>query len=396
MGGHDVLVVTLPPFEGGVPAKARILCDHLTTLGHRVTVAWYATFRYHAELNVPSWRLPTGARPGMAAEICFGGLPSRAVGSWLPELEAPYTQPSSRWRRLIADHDRHIAIGGNPLVGHILAAENIPHMLWCASDVLSDRRDRQAEMPWPRRVVDALITRPWLLAQQRRLLARCSWVAGVSSFTLHRLETLGATPKRLARLPIPVDTARFSPALAPPRGNVLGFAARFEDPRKNLGLLLAAVARLRQDGVAVTLRLAGTIPSVATRAKVSALGLDGAVEFLGELTADALVAFYRSLDLFVLPSHQEGLCIAGIEAMASGVPVVSTRCGGPQDYVRDGETGFLCDWSAEDMATAIRRAIADRDRLGLGARRVAEAEYAPATFAAGLAEAWRQVWGEAP
>lgn len=397
MAGHDILVVTLPPFEGGVPAKARILCEHLRARGHRVTVAWYATFRHHPELNVPAWRLVSGVRPGTVEETCFNGFPSVAVGCWLPELEAPYYHPSKRWRRLIDRHDRHIAVGGPPMVGHLL--NRVPHLLWCASDVLADRRDRQARMPPLRRAVDALVTRPWLLAQQRRLLAACPRALGVSSYTVRQLLAHGADAKRTARLPIPVDTASFSPSVVPAAPLTLGFAARFEDPRKNLGLLLEALARLRRRGMAARLRLAGAEPSAATRARIAALGLADAVEFVGELPVAALPDFYRSLDLFVLPSHQEGLCIAGIEAMATGVPVVSTRCGGPEDYVRDGETGFLCGSTPEDMAGAIARVIGDRDvrdRLGAGARRVAETEYAHAAFAAGLAEAWQAVWGEAP
>lgn len=398
MTARDVLVVTLPPFEGGVPAKARILCEYLRGRGHRVSVAWYATFRHHPELNVPAWRL--GRRsPGTAAGTCFGDFPSHAIGCVLPELEAPYYQPSSRWRALFAAHDRHIAVGGPPMVGHLLAAEGIPHLLWCASDVLADRRDRQARMKWPRRMVDALVTRPWLLAQQRRLLAACPAILGVSGYTVRQLVANGAPAERTARLPIPVDIARFSPADGPAPPLVLGFAARFEDPRKNVALLLKAVARLRGDGLGVRLRLAGAMPSTATRALVSALGLDDVVEFVGELPAAALPDFYRSLDVFVIPSHQEGLCIAGTEAMACGVPVVSTRCGGPEDFVRDGETGFLAGFSVEELAAAIARVATDlslRDRLGAGARSLMEAHYGQAAFAAGLARAWRDVWGDEP
>lgn len=394
----DVLVVTLPPFEGGVPAKARILCEHLRERGHRVNVAWYATFRHHPELNVPSWRLATGARPGIAAETCFDTFPGTAIGCRLPELEAPYYQPSSRWRALIAAHDRHIAVGGPPMVGHLLAAAGVPHLLWCASDVLADRRDRQRCMPLARRVIDRLVTRPWLLAQQRRLLAACPRALGVSAYTLRQLIANGADPKRVALMPIPVDTARFTPPSRPAE-LVLGFAARFEDPRKNLGLLLDALAMLRRGGVPASLRLAGAAPSSATIDRVAGLGLAEAVEFVGELPKAALPEFYRGLDVFVLPSHQEGLCIAGIEAMAAGVPVVSTRCGGPEDYVRDGETGLLCGWQADEMAAVLVRLLTDRalrTRLGATARLVAEAEYSPGAFAAGLAEAWRAVWGDVP
>ena len=79
----------------------------------------------------------------------------------------------------------------------------------------------------------------------------------------------------------------------------------------------------------------------------------------------------RSLDLFVLPSHQEGLCIAALEAMACGCPVVSTRCGGPEEFVIDGETGILVGFDPEEMAAAMLKVLGDRKlhaRLAQGAR----------------------------
>lgn len=395
MTRHSVLILTQPPFEGGVPAKTRILCRHLRARGHRVTVAWYATFAHDPDLNVPSWRLGR-KRPGCREQSCFGDFPGMAVGAWLPELEAPYYIPNSAWRRLIAAHERHIAVGGPVLVGNLLAAAGTPGLVWCASDLDSDRRDRVAAMSLGRRLVHDLVTRPWVLAQQSRVLNTLGRVMGVSSYTVRQLAAHGCPAERLRRLPIPVDTALFVPPAAPPQSGVLGFAARFEDPRKNLPLALEALARLRRDGADVRLRLAGARPSDATLARVRGLGLEGWVEFVGELGLEQLSAFYAGLDLFVLPSHQEGLCIAGLEAMASGVPVVSTRCGGPEDYVRDGETGYLCDGTPDSMANAISRALSRRWILGASARRVAEAEFSHAAFAAGLAESWRAVWGDEP
>ena len=79
----------------------------------------------------------------------------------------------------------------------------------------------------------------------------------------------------------------------------------------------------------------------------------------------------RSLDLFVVPSHQEGLCIAALEAMACGCPVVSTRCGGPEEFVIDGETGVLVGFDPNEMAAAMLKILGDRKlhaRLAEGAR----------------------------
>lgn len=360
-----------------------------------MTVAWYATFAHDADLNVPSWRLGRGW-PASREQACFGDFPGRAVGTFLPELEAPYYIPNREWRRLIAAHERHIAVGGPVLVGNLLAATGTRGLMWCASDLESDRKDRVAAMSPGRRLIHDLVTRPWVRAQQSKVLKTLERVMGVSSFTVRQLAAHGCPAERLRRLPIPVDTGVFVPPAAPLRSGVLGFAARFEDPRKNLPLALEAVACLRRDGADVRLRLAGAQPSDSTRARVRGLGLEGVVDFVGELGLEQLPAFYAGLDLFVLPSHQEGLCIAGLEAMASGVPVVSTRCGGPEDYVRDGVTGYLCDGTPQAMAAAVTRALGERRVLGEGARRVAEAEFSPAAFAAGLAESWHAVWGDVP
>lgn len=397
MTGRSVLVVTLPPYEGGVPAKTRILCDLLAAQGHRVTVAWYATFAHQSHLNVPAWLTLTGKRPHMGEETAFSTYAGQAVGCWLPELEAPYYRLSKRWQSLIDRHDRHIAVGGPPMVGNILARAGVPHFLWCASDVMADRHDRQNKMAWPRAVVDALVTRPWLEAQQRFILAHTPLVLGVSRYTLKQLRQAGAQAEKLAHLPIPVDPQRFSPPQRSPRSDVVGFAGRFEDPRKDLPLLLEAMSLLRRQRPNARLRLAGCLPSEHTLRRVRDGGLTQAVDFVGMVADNDLADFYRSLDVFALPSHQEGLCLAALEAMACGVPVVSTDCGGPADFVRDDANGFLLpDRKPETMAAALERALQKRDHLGAGARHLVATEFSPTSFARGIAAAWQQVWKEAP
>lgn len=397
MTGRNVLVVTLPPYTGGVPAKTLILCRHLAALGHRVTVAWYATFAHQSHVNVPAWHMLGGKRPGVESLPAFSQFPGHAVGCRLPELEAPYYRLSPRWRDLIDRHDRHIAVGGPPMVANILARAGVPHFLWCASDVMADRHDRQKRMPWPRALVDTLITRPWLRAQQDFILRNSPLILGVSRYTLDRLQSVGAAPERLDRLPIPVDPNIFSPPATAPGQDVIGFAARFEDPRKNLPLLLEAMALLRHRRPRARLRLAGSPPSAATLARVRQAGLTDAVDFVGAVPAEDLPAFYRSLDVFALPSWQEGLCLSGLEAMACAVPVVSTACGGPADFVRDGISGTLIgDWRPETMAIALDHALEHRRRLSEGARDLVLAEFSPAAFARGVDDAWRRVWDDTP
>ena len=75
---------------GGVAVQARILADHLSGLGHRVTVAYYATYRGYPELTGSLRRLSRGRGPKLRVSRGWSGQVMVAAGSWLPELEATY------------------------------------------------------------------------------------------------------------------------------------------------------------------------------------------------------------------------------------------------------------------------------------------------------------------
>ena len=401
------LIITLPPYGGGVPAKAEWLCKALRARGHDLTVAYYATFGHDADLNAPSWTLWSGRRPGLRTGRCFDGLRSVAVGCWLPELEFSYYRPSLRWSELITSHDRHIAVGGNPLISYPLAVRGIPHLVWCASNSDGDRAARVRAAPCARRTFDRLFVAPRLRAMEKRILSGPGSIYGVSRYTKRALlpraaasvENDPSTTHPIGYLPIPVDSVSLTPPQTPPRAGVIGFAGRLNDPRKNFLGLVAAIAVARSRGFDFRLIAAGAPPTDSLRAAVHAKGLTDRVEFVGDVDRARLGAVYRQFDVFAISSHEEGFCIAGIEAMSCGVPVVSTRCGGPEDYVRPGETGALVGSSPDEMAAGLAAVVGDRRlraRLSEGARAVAEREYSPAMFQAKLEGAWQSVWSDGP
>ncbi len=389
MSGRRVLIVTLPPYSGGVPAKTRFLVDVLRRRGHEVSLAYYGTLTDEPALGAPSWRIPLGARPGAAARTGFDDVPAMAVGAWLPELEFTYYWPSRRWRAVLAGHDRVIVTGGTVLASYPLCATGVPHLVWCASTMIEDRQDRRAAMPWPRRVFDRAVVGVVQGAMEGRVLAGPGRLMVTSRHTIRHFERLGRSSATMDLLPVPVDGARFSPAPVPAAPGVIGFAARINDPRKNVGLLLAAFAHARKTLATLRLRLTGE-PAPELRALSQRLGVGDAVEFTGALPDAALPDFYRSLDIFVIPSRQEGFGIVGVEAMACGVPVISTRCGGPEDFVADGRTGFLTGHDEHEIGRRILEIVQDRPlrrRLSDGARAAALAEYSPARFERTLEQA---------
>jgi glycosyltransferase involved in cell wall biosynthesis len=131
----------------------------------------------------------------------------------------------------------------------------------------------------------------------------------------------------------------------------------------------------------VRLQLAGSgSPAPAFWRRVEELGLSEKVSHVLRPSLPELVALYRSAAVFALPSDEEGLGLVVLEAMACGVPVVATRCGGPEGIIDDGLDGYLVPRDAElAMADRIRQLLEDddrNDRMGQLARGKIAAKYA--------------------
>lgn len=75
----------------------------------------------------------------------------------------------------------------------------------------------------------------------------------------------------------------------------------------------------------------------------SAQNLPDNFEYHFRPSQNAIPELYRKTDCWLLPSTLEGFGMPGLEAAACGCPIISTRCGGPEDYVKDGHNGYLVD-----------------------------------------------------
>lgn len=392
-----VLIVTIPPTTGGVPAKAKILAKYLRRLGHDVTIAHYATLTDNPDLVVPIWKLLQGRRVGISRSLCFGDFPCISVGCNLPELEFNYYRASALWRDVIGQFDRHIAVGGTVLASNVLVATGVPHFVWCASSMIDDRITRRSAMPLARRLIDKGLIGPIQSAMEKKILSGPAHFMAVSRYAKDTLKAIGGREDQFSIVPIPVDTSVFTPAPKIP-GKTIGFAGRASDPRKDIPLLLQALKCLIDGGEAVQLRMTGNA-SKELQSRIDILGLTENVSWTGWLDESDLPDFYRSLDLFVISSTKEGLGISGVQAMASGVPVVSTRCGGPEDYVIDGETGALVGSTSTELAGAISWLVNDhalRAKLGRAARTLVSEKYDHARFEEHISAIWAKTWGDVP
>ena len=118
------------------------------------------------------------------------------------------------------------------------------------------------------------------------------------------------------------------------RETIFGCAARIE-AGKGPFVLADALAQLRQNGSDIHVRLAGTGPAVQeVKAHARKLQLNGSWEFVGPYDGTVgCSAFMRTLDVFVLPSFAEGTSKSVIEAMAHGLPIITTNVGGSPDLL---------------------------------------------------------------
>ena len=175
------------------------------------------------------------------------------------------------------------------------------------------------------------------------------------------------------------------------------FSAGAICPRKNTLGLVEAVGRLAEQAADVRLRLAGSGEGgylARVKRRVEEMGLGGRVELLGGLSQDELLVELTTASVFALVSLEENSPMAIEEAMAAGVPVVtSNRCGMPY-MVRDGESGFLVDpEDPDDIAWRVGQLLDDADlrrRMGAKGREIAVDRFHPDKVARRTLEVYRR------
>ena len=391
---NAVLMLTLPPFVGGVSTMARAAARALASDGFEVVAAHRVAYAERPDLSVPLWRAPfrrPRLEPWPDSRV---GVERFGVGTWLPELEWAHYQPWGPWRPLIESFPRHVVVTGNALPGLGLARLGLPALNWVATDFLGDRADRFRAKPLVRRAYDRVFNRPFCVVAERLALERTD-VLALSDHTARALAAASPRARIRGVLRMPVEGLASAPRQGLRGGRpTIGFAGRLSDPRKNVPLLFAALRLAAGHLPAIRLRVVGDLTPELARA-MGAADLLERIEFLPPLGPDAMPGFYAGLDAFAISSHQEGLAIVGLEAMAQGVPVVSTRCGGPEEYVLPGETGLLAGFDAAELAGAIVAALDERTYPALSANAWAlvRERHGWETFRTGLLERFHALHG---
>jgi glycosyltransferase involved in cell wall biosynthesis len=183
-----------------------------------------------------------------------------------------------------------------------------------------------------------------------RVLRAASRIIAVSDFTRRELvELLGIKPDRITVVPNGVDDEFTREGPSAPGDYVLAVGTL--EPRKNLDRLVEAARRSDIELWVVGARGWGGVD----------VGGNG-VRWLGEVDDTELARLYRGAVCLAYPSLYEGFGIPVLEAMACGVPVVTTR-GSAMEEVADGAAVLVDAHDSAEIAAGIERAAAERDKL---------------------------------
>lgn len=217
---------------------------------------------------------------------------------------------------------------------------------------------------------------------RRAKLREAAFVATVSDYNARHLAQL-CPGARIIRLYNGIDLGAFTPVdpALQTRGHLIAVGRLVE--KKGFDVLLQACALLRARNVPFTLSLVGSGPlEEALRAQRAALGLEDCVTMDGPLPQETLIDKLGTAQAAVLPcvvtesGDRDGLPTVLLEAMARGLPVVTSTTSGGPEIVEDGVTGRLCaPGDAISLADALEDVLAvpARSRLmGQSGRRRAE------------------------
>jgi glycosyltransferase involved in cell wall biosynthesis len=233
--------------------------------------------------------------------------------------------------------------------------------------VVGDLRALTPSMPY--RGVKRLLWRAYTAWEERAI----QWMAD-RALTFANGAPLAAKHSRPGRAVVQTQTTTIDAADIASRNDVLSgtrirlFAVSRIDPRKNLRVLPHVVSRLASRGFDADADIVGPVvgaPGDAERSAIladaAALGVSERVHLLGPLPIERLMSLYSEHDLFVLPTLPgEGVPRVLLEAMAAGLPIVTTNVAGIPSLVSHERNGLLVEEPAADaVADAIARIATD-------------------------------------
>lgn len=213
----------------------------------------------------------------------------------------------------------------------------------------------------------------------RRVWRQSARVIAVS-LGMQRLAEKTAPTQPMSVIPNGISVEDFVPSSGSEDGRIRVISTSRLTPRKGLRFLIQALAEMKtrqgiDDIEALLIGDGHERESLEDMARE--MGVSNQVRFIGRVDHVELKDWYGKADIFILPSMNEGMSNAMLEALASGLPLLVTRTGGADEVLEEGINGFALEMrSAEDIAEKLLRLRNDRElrlRMAAASRRKAEA-----------------------
>jgi glycosyltransferase involved in cell wall biosynthesis len=185
-----------------------------------------------------------------------------------------------------------------------------------------------------------------------RLMFRTKVYYAVTGEKTRRFLHIHRVPdNRIFIVPNVVDITRFQPVECEKTHDV-AFVARL-DENKNGYVLFRAIAHLKDEGLRVTVRVAGTgVSEQKYRANVEQLGIADQITFCGRIGHDKIPSLLATSRVFAITSISEGFPLALLEAMSSGIPAVCSTAGDIPDIIDHRENGMIFQNPEDDRTLA--------------------------------------------
>jgi colanic acid/amylovoran biosynthesis glycosyltransferase len=223
-----------------------------------------------------------------------------------------------------------------------------------------------------------LFERGWLLEEK---VNRAKFAATISEYNLEYLINQGAPSQKIHIVRCGVNSDSFSKLSSTPINSIpkIGTLGRMVE-KKGFDTLIRSGEILKRKGFPFQMEIAGDGPLKSELENlVLSLDLTEQINFIGPLSHDSVPTWLQQLDLFVLPCRKDsngdmdGIPVVLMEAMMSGVPVISTRLSGIPELIEDGKTGYLADpENAEELSDIIEKIYMNGSQTNIFCRNAIE------------------------
>lgn len=319
------------------------------------------------------------------------------IGCHLTELEFMRYKPRKILNEYLEKCDLIQVVCGFPAWGNTVLNQHRPIAVWAATLCAWERKavlnNAQGLKGLLRRFMTVLTART-----DDKVIANVPKIMVMNALVEEHAKKLNHRPAAVVYAPAGVDISWFTPdkTQSPPAPYILA-VGRLADARKNMPLLLEAFKLLKKNQPSsMRLTLAGgNGPDESFWQEVEKAGLKNEVEFIHNPTAAALKKLYQQATCLALSSDEEGFGMVLVEAMACGIPVVATRCGGPNNIVSNGVDGFLVETGNAKILSEKLKTLCLDDKLnhemGLAARRSVERHFSEQAVATIFYNTWKEL-----